>query len=313
MEPVRKHSRKNSMTRWIALVALQVVIGVSMGSQGHAQSPAPRSTFEVATVKLDRGCGNVTRGNPPSPGRLNMQCITLKDLIGTAYITFAHGPHPSARRPKILGGPSWIDSDRYEITAKAEDGAGLAQMAGPMLQVLLEERFKLTIHRETRELPIYTLTVAKGGLKPQALQEANCVPIDLNHLEPPAPGEPIPNFCDRQMFKRIGPNTLMDVYGASMTSFSDGLLSNRLDRPVIDKTGLAGRFDFHLEFAPDTAAPGLQRRGEPVDPGAPALPADTGGPSIFTALQEQLGLKLSADKGPVEVIVIDHVEKPAAN
>jgi uncharacterized protein (TIGR03435 family) len=308
---MRKHSRENNMTRWIPLGALLAVMGLCMGSQAHGQSPAIRPAFEVATVKLNTGCGSVIRGTPPSPGRLNMQCITLKDLIGTAYITFANGPHPNARRPQILGGPSWIDSDRYEITGKAEDGAGLAQMAGPMLQVLLEDRFKLTTHRETRELPVYTLTVAKGGLKSQAFKETSCVPVDLNHLEPPAPGQPVPNFCDRQMFKRSGPNTSMDVYGASMTSLSDGLLSNMLDRPVIDKTGLARRFDFHLEYAPDSA--GLKGRGGVVDPGAPALSADTLGPSIFTALQEQLGLKLSADKGPVEVIVIDHVEKPSEN
>lgn len=219
--------------------------------------------------------------------------MPLRQLIQAAYIGFANGPNPSSKRVQTSGGPGWIDSDLYDIIAKAEGEPPLDQMAGPMLQALLEDRFKLKMHRETREVPVYVLTPGKNGVKPGALKEAaSCVPIDLNHPEP-APDQPMPNFCDRQVFSSDGPNRIVDSYGRSMESLAGGLLSNNLDRPVIDKTGITGRFDFRLEFARNMA--------------------DNTGTSIFTALQEQLGLKLTPDKGPVEVLVIDHVEKPSDN
>ena len=146
-----------------------------------------------------------------------MQCMPLRRLIQAAYVAFANGPNPNSKRVQILGGAAWIDSDQYDIAAKAVDAAPLDQMAGPMLQVLLEDRFKLKVHSEMREVPIYLLTVGKGGIKPGALKEANdCVPMDLNHLAPPAPGQPTPNFCDRQIFKSNGPNVVVDAYGKSM-------------------------------------------------------------------------------------------------
>jgi uncharacterized protein (TIGR03435 family) len=252
-----------------------------------------QTKFEVASIKLNTNC-RPEGGQPLSPGRLNLHCVPLRQLIQAAYINFANGPNPSAKRLQILGGPGWIDSDQYDITAKAVDAAPLDQMAGPMLQVLLEDRFRLKVHRETREVPIYVLTVGKNGVKPGALNPAaNCVPIDLNHLAPPAPGQPMPNICDHQMFKSDGPNRVVESYGRSMEGLAGGLLSNNLDRPVIDKTGITGRFDFTLEFARNMA--------------------DDTGTSIFTAVQEQLGLKLVPDKGPVQVLVIDHVEKPSEN
>jgi uncharacterized protein (TIGR03435 family) len=280
------------MKHCILYIALPLVI--------TAQSAPVRPGFEVASVKPAADCGNGRLGSPPSPGRLNMQCATLRDLIRAAWDTFANGPNPQARRIPIQGGPGWVDSERYDIKASAAGGAFLVQMAGPMLQVLLEDRFNLAVHRETRELPVYLLTIAKTGLKQGAFKEVACVPQDLNRLGPPAPEQPAPNICDRVMMMKNGPNVAVDIYGTSMASLSEGVLSNRLDRPVIDKTGLIGRFDFHLEFLPD-------------EHGTPADPVDGAGPSIFTAVQEQLGLKLSPAKGPVEVIVVDHAEKPSPN
>ena len=173
------------------------------------------------------------------------------------------------------------------------------QMFGPMLQVLLEDRFRLKVHRETRELPVYTMTVARGGLKTRATKEGSCIPLDLNHSD-----QPSPNFCDRMTGKLNGDHISDDAYGMSMAEIASRFLANRLDRTVIDETGLAGRFDVHLEFARDNAATNLDN---------PVASPDSAAPSIFTAVQEQLGLKLSPGKGPVEVLVIDHVEKPSEN
>jgi len=221
-----------------------------------------------------------------------MGCTTLQILIQTSD-TFQNN-HP--RRLQIVGAPKWIETDQYDIDAKAEGAASVGQMAGPMLRTLLEDRFKLKMHVETRQLPVYFLTVAKSGSKLQPVQPGSCVPIDLSHMTatPPAPGQTPP--CGRQMINRNGTDMAMDVSGLSVADFSAQALAGRLDRPVIDKTGLTALFDFHLQFAPDNGAA-----------------ADSAAPSIFTAVQEQLGLKLSPDTGPVEVLVVDHIEKPSEN
>jgi uncharacterized protein (TIGR03435 family) len=268
------------------------------------QTSRVKPEFEVAAIKLCNGNGR--GGTQPAPGRMNMGCQSVQELIQIAYGVFSSGTNKasnlSLRRIKVVGAPGWVESERYEINAKAEGGAGVGQMAGPMLQALLEDRFQLTMHRETREMPIYELTVAKGGAKLQPLKDGDCEPIDLNHFPAaPAPGKPMPNFCGRQVMRMNGQLQTAEVHGMTLANFAAGMLSDRLDRPVFDRTGLSELFDIHLEFTPDHSMAGA------------ASPPDTLGPSIFTAVQEQLGLKLSAAKGPVEVLVLDHVEKPSAN
>jgi uncharacterized protein (TIGR03435 family) len=234
-------------------------------------------------------------------------CIAVQDLIQAAYGTFANGPNANQRLLQVLKAPGWVESDVYDITAKPTGNATIDQMYGPMLQVLLEDRFRLKIHRETRELPIYTLTVAKSGLKVQVTREGSCTRLDLNHLPPqPAPGQPPPAFCGHTAIKTNGMNITVDAHGIGMAAFAGITLSTRvnLDRPVTDQTGLTGLFDIHLEFAAANTPSDIN--------GGIALPGDSA-PSIFTALQEQLGLKLSPDKGPVEVLVVDHIEKPSGN
>ncbi len=159
-----------------------------------------------------------------------------------------------------------------------------------MLQTLLRDRFKLTLHLETKELPIYLLTVAKSGFRLQPLKEGDCITFDPNN---PArePGRKPSNFCGNM---GIGRGNL-DATKASMADLAP-LFSVILGRTVVDQTGITGAFSVHLRFAPDEV---------------PA--ADATGPSIFTAVQEQLGLKLESGKGPVEVLVIDSVEKPSEN
>ena len=246
-----------------------------------------------------------------------LKCATAANLIQQAYVLFTNGLSLNPQSFPISGGPGWLDSDHYDITAKAEGNPPLETMMGPMLQSLLEDRFKLKLHRETREVPVYALTVAKAGLKLKPLDKPDCDPPDLTRiLAPPAPGQQPPNFCGAARFGRNGAILTLNIHTMSLKEFSQyisrGPLGPQLDRPVIDKTGIDGIFDFHLEFAPDQNTPGflLQLR-RPVQNGVPS--DEPVGPSIFTALQEQLGLKLDPTKGPGDFLVIDHVEKPSEN
>jgi uncharacterized protein (TIGR03435 family) len=186
-------------------------------------------------------------------------------------------------------------------TPKAEGNPRLEIMNGPMLQTLLEDRFRLTIHRETRDVPVYALETAKSGMKLRPVAEGSCVPLDMDKaLTPLAPGRRHPNFCGTGGVSRKGAKVTVQGQAMTLDESSDRL---RLvsERPVVNKTAIAGMFDFHLEFVPDEAATGL------------APPDDASGPSMFTAIQEQLGLKLEPVRGPGEFLIIDHVEKPDAN
>jgi uncharacterized protein (TIGR03435 family) len=182
------------------------------------------------------------------------------------------------------------------------------------MQALLEERFKLKLHRETREGPVYELVVAKGGPKLKPFEEGSCVPFDATKQTPGRPPVPPPGerFCDSSR-TRGGPLGLSEVISAQGVSLQWVAYALSADRPVVDKTGLTGLFDVHLEFEPDRAT-----FPPPAPPGAPPIdtsdqPPGSIGPSIFTAIQEQLGLKLESAKGPREVLVIDSVERPSEN
>ena len=252
------------------------LLGV-LGLPSPAQSPT-RPAFEVVSVKLNKDCEH-GRGPASSPGRLNLSCVPLGSLIQLAY---ADGP--SLRR--VYGQPPWIN-DMYDITATAAGNVSVDRMRGPMLQVLLEDRFHLKIHRETRDAPIYTLTVAKRGLKLKPLKDdASCSPD-----------------CGRTTSFSDGANLTVVGHGVTMDEFAGHTLSLHSGRPVIDKTRLTARFDLHLEYTSDsdTAA------------GDSVTPPDSVGPALSTALEQQLGLRLSADHGPVEVLVIDHLERPSGN
>jgi uncharacterized protein (TIGR03435 family) len=174
-------------------------------------------------------------------------------------------------------------------------------MHGPMLQALLEDRFKLRVHRETRDVPVYALTIAKGGLKLPPFKEGSCTPVDHTQFPPfsaPLTPDQIAKNCHARGTKD-GLNLKVDAQGMTLDDFAKIFLdTHTLNRPVVNKTGIAGRFDFHLEYAPE--------RGAPADDVSE-------GPSIFTALQEQLGLKLESAKGPGEFFVIDSVERPSEN
>lgn len=288
---------------WIRPRALTTVV-LLISPLVHAQPPAgPRPQFEVASIKRNPDCGNRRNGDgPPNPGRISLFCSSVVDMIQSSYVRWGSGPNPKSNL-KILGWPEWADSELFDIKAKADGNAAPDQMYGPMLQTLLESRFNLKLHRETRELPVYALTVAKGGMKIAPIRQGSCTAFDVNHMPIPPPGEtarPV-NLCGRQSSGRAGANMTLDVYGMTLTQLAEGPLSSRLDRPVIDRTGVAEKFDVHLEFAPAQMGADL-----------PSTAPETTGPSIFSALQ-QLGLKLEPAKGPVQVIVVDHIERPSEN
>jgi uncharacterized protein (TIGR03435 family) len=281
---------------YLATSAVLVLTGLAVLPQTSAQSPAARPEFEVASIKPNTSGANLVMIRPPAGGRFTATNARLKMLIGLAY---------KVQNFQISGGPAWMNTEGYDVNAKAADSnIGIDQLR-PMLQKLLEDRFKLAVHRETREMPVYALMAAKNGPKLPEAKEGGCAAFGPNVPQPPppAPGQPPPTPCGGFF---MGPNRLEG--GKVSTAQLVGVLSNVLGRPVIDKTAFTGTFDVKLEFTSDGTT-----FGPPGGPPADAANADTSRPSIFTALQEQLGLKLESQKGPSEVLVIDHAEKASEN
>jgi uncharacterized protein (TIGR03435 family) len=192
-----------------------------------------------------------------------------------------------------------LATEHYNIEARAEGDAPAQQMQGPMLQAVLAERFKLLIHREMKEGPAYELKLIGGNQKLARSKATNCIPYSAETPPSAVPqiGESRPNFCDYPHYSVAGPRRTLDGKGISIAELARALQSSELRRPVIDSTGLTGIFDVDLEWThDDTNAP----EGSDV-------------PSIFTALREQLGLKLDSIRAPSEVIVVDRIEKPSEN
>jgi uncharacterized protein (TIGR03435 family) len=262
-----------------------------------AQStPAPQ--FEVASIKPNSGpaLGYGQVRDLPG-GRLATENTPLRVIIESAY---------GVRGFQILGGPGWVDSARFDVEAKAGARADRREV-GLMLQSLLEERFKLKVHRESRELPVYALTAAKGGLKLRKPNAGGCAGLDT--MPRPAGDQRPPNPCGITLGG--SPSTVIMQGGNIAMGLFLGEITELIGRPVSDKTGVVENFDFRLEFTPDETTPALVKRGAQVDSNGKADPSAS--PSIFAALQQQLGLKLESTKGPVDVLVIDHVERPTEN
>lgn len=279
------------MTRPLAFTTL-LALAVCM-APGQSATPL---AFEVATIKPSDPAADRTHIGLAPGGLFNATNATLKDLIRLAY---------DVRDFQVSGGPSWLSTERYDITAKVE-GPGVSEdEIGKMpeaqraqvqdqyfqrLKTLLADRFQLRLHRETKELPVYALIAAKNGPRIQA-EADGASKGPTTRVSRTATGD-----------------TEISVSGIPLAMFVN-VVSNQVGRTVVDKTGLSGNFNFKLTFAPDA----LQRAGA-GDKGADRpVPAGTDGPSIFTALQEQLGLKLDPQKGPVEVVVIDRAQKASEN
>ena len=194
-----------------------------------------------------------------SPDRLSINCRTARSFVRTAYVLDG-GFNPTLDIP-IEGGPAWLDSERYQIVAKADGTPGQETMLGPMLRALLEDRFKMKVHRETREVPVYALTVAKSGAKLQSAQEGMLRGFlsTLSKAAPPALESGQKTFCGLAHGHRAGPNVTLEVLGATVDEFSKAFGASwiGLDRIVINKAGIKGTFDFHMEFAPGEETPGF--------------------------------------------------------
>jgi len=274
---------------------------VAILAAGLAFGQAARAplTFEVASIKPNSGDGRRVGIQFMPGGGLRTTGTTLKFLITFAY---------DVRDFQVSGGPGWINSDRFDIMAKSERNGpeseapedlakmsdaqmktGVEQMRAK-LQALLADRFQLTIHHESKDQPVYALVIGKNGSK---LKESE-----------------VKQGGDRRRMMRMGRSEL-NAEGVAMDMLTN-TLSNVLGRPVIDRTGLKGNYDFKLAWTPDPGQAG--GFGGPPPPGVEAPPPpDPNGPSIFTAVQEQLGLRLESQKGPVDLIVIDRVEKLSEN
>jgi uncharacterized protein (TIGR03435 family) len=208
---------------------------------------------------------------------------------------------------QVAGGPAWMDSARYDIVAKPAGSPPRSEMYGPMMQSLLEDRFQLKVHRENREGPVYLLTVAKNGAKLRATPEGACAVADIDH--PPEAGKAAGPVCGRAKISRGGPVVTVDIAGATLANLCSQL-NLVMDREVLDRTGLADRFDIHLEVAQADLQPRFLA-GRTVD--QPTADDNDAGPSISTALQQQLGLRLERGRGPVPVLVVDRIERPTEN
>ncbi len=280
----------------VAALAAPVAIGVLTAPFIRAQmAPANTPKFEVASI---RSCPDPSQQGPMShipgsnsvPGRLATDCVPLRQMIGNAWSRDLNDNAP------LAGGPAWTNSAFYEINATATGNPSVKVMSGPMLQALLEDRFQLKIHRETREGPVYFLTVARGGPKLRSFVEGSCKPWPT-----PPPPQLTKEYCGRVIY---GLKPAVDAQGVTLDDFSS-LMRLVTGRPVIDKTGITGRFDIHVEFSREGSELANIRQAAPADPAGP--------PSIFVAIQEQLGLKLEAGRGPVETLVIDRIERPSGN
>jgi uncharacterized protein (TIGR03435 family) len=276
------------------LLATAGIVAIGAINALGAQTPvraAQFPAFEIASVKPHKADDQRVM-MVAQPGGRFAASTALRLLIRTAY---------RLQDDQISGGPSWLTSDLFDIVAKAEDSASPSQIAS-MIQALLADRFKLVVHHETRELPMYALVLARrGGTLGSQLRRNDCVRADTDLA--PDPTQPPPCGSIRTGFGRL------NIRATNMGQILQ-FLSPSVDRVVVDRTGLAGNFDLDLQWTPNL--PQGPSGGRP--PGEPPLlngqAVDSNPPSIFTAVQEQLGLKFESTKGPVDVLVIDHVERP---
>jgi uncharacterized protein (TIGR03435 family) len=278
-----------------------VAIMAAQESATQSRPSAPASpTFEVATVKANKS-GELSQFIRRQPGgRVTVTNMPLRQLIGFAY---------QLAEFQLTGGPPWMASDRFDIVAKMEgDPPAVMPGSGPdalmlAMRALLADRFKLKIHRETREMDIYALVMAKPGgapgpaLKPSA---TDCVAQAAARRNQPPPQGPPPMTGPIQCGIMGFPGMIR--FGGFPISQVTQMLAGQTGRMVVDRTGLTGNWDFELHFA-------AEQRGQPP-PGVNFPAPDPDAPSLFTALQEQLGLKLQSTKAPVDVTVIDSIEHP---
>jgi uncharacterized protein (TIGR03435 family) len=285
----------------LLLVALGREYGLTIQAVAQAESNG-KYVYEVASIKRNKSVANGSLMRAEGDA-LAATGVTVKMLVQNAY---------GIQYFQIAGAPSWVDSEKYDIEAKIDsrmaeeleklDPAQRRLERQRMLQVLLADRFQLKVHRESRDVPVYALVIAKNGSK---LREAHPGDTYEKGLKgPDGHGGAGLIFMEGNG----GPVTGQGVPISNLVH----LLSVQLGRPVIDKTALTGIYDFTLKWSPEQSAP-MSMGTDGAQPRPDQPQADSSGPSIFTAIQEQLGLKLESQKGPAEMVVIDHVERPSEN
>jgi uncharacterized protein (TIGR03435 family) len=235
-----------------------------------ACAAASAQQFEVASIKASTGENNGSSGINTGHGRLDANNVTLQRCIIGAW---GVGPH------QIFGGPAWLSTDRFEISAKADQPTDDDALLNLMLRALLADRFKLALHTETRTMQAYVLEVGKAGAK-----------LTKTGKSTPGGASTTTNGTNT--------GTSIQARQTSMDLFAK-VLAREMGLPVVDRTGLSGDFDFNISWTPDRIRA--------------AAPADSDLPTIFTAVQDQLGLRLRAEKVPIEVLIIDRAEKPTEN
>jgi uncharacterized protein (TIGR03435 family) len=282
-------------------VAAPSVWGLAGAAAGGTEPPAVDTdvkipTFDVVSVKPNKSNDGGMRIMFKADG-YSATNVSAKLLIQTAY---------GIRQDLISGGPEWVESAGFDFDAKvAGPDVDVLKKLSPeqrrsMLQPALVDRFKLKVHTESKQLPVFELVVAKGGAR---LKEATPGDTYANGIKGP-------DGVGRAGTMRMGPGQLMGQ-GIPITTLVN-LLAQQLHKTVIDKTGLSGKYDLELTWTPDQGSDPMFKGADGGQPRAEPAP-DASGPSIFTALQEQLGLKLQSAKGPVETLVIDHIEMPSEN
>ena len=297
----------------VAITGLCAPGALTLDAQGvppQAAAPGPLPQYEASIKRNQSNDGMFAiRGEPQ--GR-TMTGVPVRQLIVQSY-----GIQPN----QLIGGPDWIASDRWDIQVRA-DGPVTPPQMNLIMQQMLADRFKLVTHRETRELPIFELKLARNDGKPGP--ELKPAAVDCGRGRPGGPppqggtavgrgdapgrGGPAPlGGC--RMLMTMGRVEAMGQSLGALTTF----LSQQMQRLVVDKTGLTGSFDLVLSWTPDGFKPGVAQNLPPGPPGSALPPIDPDGPPLVTALQEQLGLKLEPSRGPVEVLVIDSVQQPTEN
>ncbi len=243
------------MLRFLKIAIAAAVLAVPM--------PGAEPAFEVASIKPNVSGARNSGYRRAGPGELNATNVTLKMLITMAY---------DVQGFQVTGGPGWIENDRFDVLAKPAPGSDPSrEMLRRRVQSLLADRFQLVLHRTSRELPRFVLTIGKNGPKLHEATSSTSDMFDNGHQ--------------------------ITAHRTTMATFAKIALQGELGRAVSDQTGLTGEYDFTLDWAPTSET------GE----------TSADGPSFFTALQEQLGLKLESDKGPVEILVVDRAQRPSEN
>ena len=311
---------------WAAVVLCGLIAPEIVAQAQPIAAPPPPSAqkieFDVASVKLNKSNDAPNMNYPLGPGDVyvpNGGNFIASNFPLSVYIMFAYKMSASEAQALQKQVPSWVMTEKYDITAKTDNHTATKDEMRLMMRSLLADRFKLAVHRETQQVAVYALMVAKpGALGPKL------VPHPASESCPNTPEEPASDAKGPQSFTVAGgfpticggimgiPSDTPGMIALGARNISIGLIAGvltgigNLGRPVTDQTGLTGKYDFVLEFAPE-------RRPGPGDGANTSAALDTAGPNFEQALKQQLGLKLESTKGPVDVWVVDHVEHATEN